>query len=82
MTEKNPNWATLKLEYLASDAPGTLWSRVAVSAPESGQTSFHVDGPAVAVRLSLADLAKNESGWVEMPVKSGGGMGIAAARGI
>jgi hypothetical protein len=78
VTEKNPNWPTMRLEYLASDAPGTLWSRVAVPAPESGQTSFHVDGSAVAVRLSMADLAKNESGWVESPIKSGGGVGIAA----
>ncbi len=81
VVEKNPNWATLKLEYLASDAPGALWSGVALSAPESGQASFRVDGPAIAVRLSIADLAKNDSGWVESPVKNAGGMGIAAAGG-
>jgi hypothetical protein len=82
VTEKNPNWATLRLEYLPSDAPGTPWTRVTVPAPESGQTTFHVDGPAAAVRLSMADLAKNESGWVELPVRAGGGSGIAAAGGL
>jgi hypothetical protein len=80
LIEKNPNWASLKLEYLPSDAPGALWSSVKVAAPESGQATFHVDGPVVAVRMSVADLAKNESIPVELPVKNGG-MGVAAAGG-
>jgi hypothetical protein len=82
LLEKNPDWATLKLEYVASDAPGAPWSRVAVAAPESQQASFHVDGPVHAVRLSVMDLAKNPSNVAEAPVKSGAaGSGIAVATG-
>jgi hypothetical protein len=81
VTEKNPDWTTLKLEYLPSDAPTALWVPVTVSAPESGQASFRINGSAVAVHLAVVDLAKNDSGWVELPVKNAGGMGIAATGG-
>lgn len=78
LQEANPDWTTLRLEYLA-DAPGASWAGVAVAAPQSGQASFRANGTPVAVRLSVADLAKNESGWVELPVKNGaGGTAIAA----
>jgi len=82
LVEKYPNWATLKLEYRTSDLPGVLWSQVGVSAPASGQATFHVEGPAVAVRMSVMDLAKNDSGWVELPIRRGAdGIGVAAAGG-
>lgn len=79
VVERNPNWATLKMEYLPADAAGAGWTAVSVPAPESGQTTFRVEGPVSAVRLSMADLAKNESGWVEQTVRGGGG--VAAAGG-
>lgn len=81
LAEKNPDYATLKLEYLPTDAPGGLGSRVEVAAPQSGQARFHVDGPVAAVRLSVADLAKNESGWVDAPVRGAGAPGTAIAGG-
>ncbi len=79
--EANPDWTTFKLEYRASDAPGALWSRVAVAAPQTGQAAFRVDGPVVAVRLALVDLAKNDSGWIEQPVRPGGGTTPIASTG-
>jgi hypothetical protein len=81
VVERNPSWPTLRLEYLASATPDAAWTPVSVPAPESGQTTFHVDGPAAAVRLSMTDLAKNESGWVEHPVRNGGGIAAAGATG-
>jgi hypothetical protein len=82
LVEKYPDWNSFQLEYRAADAPGASWARVPVLAPESGQASVHIEGPAVAVRLSVRDLAKNESGWQELPIKNGGdGPGLAAAGG-
>jgi hypothetical protein len=72
LDEKNPDYKSLRLEYLTSEAPGTPWTAAPVAAPETGQASFHVTGPAVAVRLLVADLAKNESGWEQLPIKNGG----------
>jgi hypothetical protein len=77
MQEANPDLATLKLEYLENQ--GGLWSAVKVDAPQSGQAAFRVTGPVVAVRLSMKDLAKNDSNRAELAVKNGAsGVGIAA----
>jgi hypothetical protein len=78
--DKNPDYKSLKLEYRASDAPDAAWTALPVTAPDSGQATVHVTGPAVAVRLSVADMAKNESGWVEMAVKNGGSTSVAAGK--
>ena len=73
LIEKNPDYATFKLEYRDADAPGGQWfdAPVPAQAPPTGSATFHVSGPAVAVRLSMMDLAKNLSDACEAPVKNG-----------
>jgi hypothetical protein len=75
--EINPDWNSVKLEYLPTQ--GGLWSAAVVEAPQSGQASFRVSGPVVAVRLSMRDLAKNESNRPELAVKSAGAETVGAA---
>jgi hypothetical protein len=79
LVEQNPDYATLKLDYRASDDLAAPWVPVQVTAPASGQASFRAPGPMARVRMSVMDLAKNESDVVELPVRNSSGATVSAA---
>jgi hypothetical protein len=68
LVEKYPDWTTFQLEYLAAE--GGPWARLDVPQPESGQATVPVSGPAVAVRASVMDLAKNKSDPASWPSRT------------
>lgn len=54
--------AGMQLEYMIKDAPGGLWRAVPIQAGLRGQTRFNPGTrQALSVRLTVRDLAKNES---------------------
>ncbi len=60
--EKNPDLATLKLEYrLADGQASSLWYAVPLNAATTGQTKFRMPNPAAAIqlRMEIKDLAGN-----------------------
>jgi hypothetical protein len=60
--EANPNWSSLKLEYRSLETPNAPWTPLPVVQDSTRTHTFNPNTQGdVAVRISLADMAKNEA---------------------
>jgi hypothetical protein len=86
VSDLNPDWTTLKLEYRAGDSAGGEWIPVAVDPADTTKTFRPAVAGDLVVRLMLKDVAGNE-GVAEKRLSAGSGAadrdhGIVAAGGI